>query len=299
MRLIMQGHRNRFELENVIRLFLPQEKVRTEGERLFADEPDVLAGLEKGPSTTRVTVRQQADGFDRTREAEVGNDHPSYEAECEFRLADALYRLLEAWTGTRPPWGLVTGVRPVKLLRRLTRELGEDRAVGEMRDRLLVSPEKLELCRRTLHNEDRLLALSRPESFSLYVSVPFCPTRCAYCSFVSHTVERAGKLVEPYVERLAEELEATGRIARELGLRLETVYFGGGTPTSLTAEQLEVLFRAVEAHFDLSALRDYTVEAGRPDDQGRWGHPYQYQSPDPAGGRAAGHRAAAHRRPVL
>lgn len=213
MRLIMQGHRNRFELENVVRLFLPQEKVRTEGERLFADEPDVLAGLEKGPSATRVTVRLQADGFDRTREAEVGNDHPSYEAECEFRLADALYRLLEAWTGTRPPWGLVTGVRPVKLLRRLTRELGEDRAVGEMRDRLLVSPEKLELCRRTLHNEDRLLALSRPESFSLYVSVPFCPTRCAYCSFVSHTVERAGKLVEPYVERLAEELEATGRIA--------------------------------------------------------------------------------------
>ena len=265
MRLIMQGHRNRFELENVVRLFLPQEKVRTEGERLFADEPDVLAGLEKGPSATRVTVRLQADGFDRTREAEVGNDHPSYEAECEFRLADALYRLLEAWTGTRPPWGLVTGVRPVKLLRRLTRELGEDRAVGEMRDRLLVSPEKLELCRRTLHNEDRLLALSRPESFSLYVSVPFCPTRCAYCSFVSHTVERAGKLVEPYVERLAEELEATGRIARELGLRLETVYFGGGTPTSLTAEQLEVLFRAVEAHFDLSALREYTVEAGRPD----------------------------------
>lgn len=80
------------------------------------------------------------------------------------------------------------------------------------------------------HNEDRLLALSRPESFSLYVSVPFCPTRCAYCSFVSHTVERAGKLVEPYVERLAEELEATGRIARELGLRLETVYFGGRAP---------------------------------------------------------------------
>ena len=96
-----------------------------------------------------------------------------------------------------------------------------------------------------------------------------CPCRSAppaarIAPLVSHTVERAGKLVEPYVERLAEELEATGRIARELGLRLETVYFGGA-PHLLTAEQLEVLFRAVEAHFDLSALREYTVEAGRPD----------------------------------
>ena len=264
MRLIMQGHRNRFELENVVRLFLPQEKVLTEGECPL-DEPDALTRLEKGPDVTRVTVRLRAGEFDRLLEAVVENAHPSYEAECELALADCLYRLLEEWAGIRPPWGLVTGVRPVKLLRRLARERGEDGALGEMRDRLRVSPEKLELSRRTLHNEDRLLALSRPESFSLYVSVPFCPTRCAYCSFVSHTVERAGKLVGPYVELLAKELEKTGQIAKALGLRLETVYFGGGTPTSLTAAQLSTLFQAVETHFDLSNLREYTVEAGRPD----------------------------------
>ena len=163
MRLIMQGHRNRFELENVVRLFLPQEKVRRRGSASLPMSRTSWPGW-KGGLPPPVTVRLQADGFDRTREAEVGNDHPSYEAECEFRLADALYRLLEAWTGTRPPWGAGDGGAPCQASPPPYPELGEDRAVGEMRDRLLVSPEKLELCRRTLHNEDRLLALSRPES---------------------------------------------------------------------------------------------------------------------------------------
>ena len=255
MRLIMQGHQNRFELENVIRLFLPQE----------TDEIEAVTLLEKGPDTTRLVCRVRADGFDRTLTGEVENAHPVYDSECEFVLADRLYRLLEAWTGIRPPWGLVTGVRPVKLLRRLAKDMGEEAAAAELRDRLLVTPEKTALCRETLKNEDRLLALSRPDSYSLYVSIPFCPSRCAYCSFVSHTVERAGKLIGPYVELLTKELEETGRIARSLGLRLETVYFGGGTPTSLTAEQLTVLLRAVDRSFDLSNLREYTVEAGRPD----------------------------------
>ena len=107
--------------------------------------------------------------------------------------------------------------------------------------------------------------MSRPDSFSLYVSIPFCPTRCDYCSFVSHTTERSTKLIPTYVELLQEELCVTAAVARELGLRLETVYFGGGTPTSLTAEQLTALLATVEQAFDLSHLREYTVEAGRPD----------------------------------
>lgn len=108
---------------------------------------------------------------------------------------------------------------------------------------------------------------SRPESFSLYLSIPFCPTRCSYCSFVSHsiTASKAQKLLPRYVELLCEELAITGRIASELGLRLETVYYGGGTPTTLAAEDLMRLHAAVEENFDLSTMREYTVEAGRPD----------------------------------
>lgn len=98
----------------------------------------------------------------------------------------------------------------------------------------------------------------------MYVSIPFCPSRCDYCSFVSQTVTRAAKLVPAYVELLTQELRETGRIAASLGLRLETVYFGGGTPTTLTAEQLARLLQTIGESFDLSHLREYTVEAGRP-----------------------------------
>lgn len=187
------------------------------------------------------------------------------EDRCELRMAQLLYSLFVRLFGYAHDWGIVTGVRPIKLLRRLTQERGAEAADAWFRDQLLVLDNKRELSRETLAHENRVLSLSRPDSFSLYLSIPFCPTRCDYCSFVSQTVVRAAKLIPEYVRLLAQEVAQTGVLARELGLRLETVYFGGGTPTTLTAEQLDTLLRAVEEHFDLSSVREYTVEAGRPD----------------------------------
>ena len=134
------------------------------------------------------------------------------------------------------------------------------------RDRLLVSDRKRALAAETLHHENAILALSRPESFSLYLSVPFCPTRCDYCSFVSHTTERSARLIPTYVELLQREIEETARIARELSLRLETVYMGGGTPTTLSAEQhARQCCPRRSAALICSSVREFTVEAGRPD----------------------------------
>lgn len=265
MKLCMRGHSYRFELENICRLFLPQEPVTV------VSQPDgegicVLTVRETAAGKSRLSVRLSWEDFDRELTAEVPQDMPKYEDECELTLATLLYRLFSELFGITQTWGIVTGVRPVKLLRRLRREYGSEEAAAEyMHRRLLVSEDKLLLCRRTLQAEDRLLALSRDDSFSLYISIPFCPTRCDYCSFVSRTIERAAKLIPPYVEALEQEIAYTGRLARELGLRLETVYFGGGTPTVLSAQQLKRLLCAVETHFDLSHLREYTVEAGRPD----------------------------------
>ncbi len=266
MILYLQGHSFHFELQNICRLFLPQEKiVIPESELEDYTGVTVYTVLEKGEKTTQLRCRLHLDDFDRTLEAAVENAHSEYRDECELVLCELLYRLLADLCGVTQDWGLVTGVRPVKLLRRLKAELGEEKAVAWLRDRLLVSSKKLELCRNTLEAEDAILGLSRPESFSLYVSIPFCPTRCDYCSFVSQTVTRAAKLMPSYVEFLSQELAYTGALVRELGLRLETVYFGGGTPTTLSAEQLKTLTDTVAAHFDLSSVREYTVEAGRPD----------------------------------
>ena len=267
MHLYLQGHDFHFELENVCRLFLPLEKIITHHEE-YADDGEgliVVCTLHSQGDDTYLSCRVCLDGFDHTLESTVSNDAAEYRDTCELELCTLLYNLLVKLLGFTHGWGLITGVRPVKLLRRLTREMGAEQALTYFRDKLLVGEEKRELCRTTLQNEDRLLALSEPRSFSLYVSIPFCPTRCDYCSFVSQTVVQAKKLIPTYVECLCQEIAHTGAIAKSLGLRLETVYFGGGTPTTLSAEQLTALFRAVEASFDLSTVREYTVEAGRPD----------------------------------
>ena len=114
---------------------------------------------------------------------------------------------------------------------------------------------------------DPSLKCTQPKSFSLYISIPYCPSRCSYCSFVSHSITNrsALKLVPSYVEHLCREIAYTGKLAASLGLRLESVYWGGGTPTTLEPEQLAQILSAVEQNFDLSTLREYTVEAGRPD----------------------------------
>lgn len=266
MVLYLQGHDYHFELQNVCRLFLPQERlIVAQSDDTPSDGVALIARLEKQATETALSCRLHLADYDETRCAQVDNTHPDHKNECELVLCELLYELLSDAFHTVQDWGIVTGVRPVKLLRRLIAEEGEEKALAHLRDRLFVSEHKLSLSRTTLEAENRILALSKPESFSLYVSVPFCPSRCDYCSFVSQTVTRASKLIPEYVDRLAEEIAFTGALAKELRLRLETVYFGGGTPTTLTPEQLVTLTRAVEASFDLSTVREYTVEAGRPD----------------------------------
>ncbi|HPU58245.1 MAG TPA: coproporphyrinogen dehydrogenase HemZ, partial [Candidatus Avimonas sp.] len=183
----------------------------------------------------------------------------------ERKLSVQLYRLFVKHYGFTLSWGAITGVRPVKLLRQFAAEIGREKAAEWFKDELLVSDEKISLCLDILNIENEIIALSRPESFSLYISIPFCPSRCDYCSFVSHTVEKAARLIPLYIENLCKEIEYTGAVSRELGLRLETVYIGGGTPTSISAEQLGLVLDAINRSFDLSNLREFTVEAGRPD----------------------------------
>lgn len=266
MHLLLRGQDFHFEMENICRLFLPDEKIVT----LYDTEDDgsfpgltVTGTLTNEGGKVHLSVRLHIGDTDNTLTDTL--PETADKDTCELGMTTLLYRLLCDWLQTSQPWGLVTGVRPVKLLRRLTALHGEEAALSHFRDRLLVSEPKLKRLHTVLHTENELLALSRPDSCSLYVSIPFCPTRCDYCSFVSQTVQRAASLIPEYVEKLKEELAAVGDMQRKLGLRLETVYFGGGTPTTLSAEMLSELFQVIERHFDLSHVREYTVEAGRPD----------------------------------
>lgn len=256
MNLYVKNHNFHFELENLTRLFFPNEKITVIRDFSEPQPPYIYTEV-----SDKITISVNIGSFNKSETAvkKLTDD------DNELVSAQLLYKLLCDFTGLTQPWGILTGVRPVKLLRRLAEELSEEQAVKKFEKDFFVSNEKIALSRETEHNERKILELSKPESFSLYVGIPFCPSRCSYCSFVMASIERAEKLIEPYTKLLCEEIKQTAEIANKLGLRLETVYFGGGTPTTLSAEQLDTVLRTVNKSFDMSTCREFTVEAGRPD----------------------------------
>jgi len=178
----------------------------------------------------------------------------------------SFYRAATAATRIAPPWGALTGIRPGKIATALF-ETGatSPQVLRTLTEEYQVTSRRAALCIDTANAGLKSKATLTPKDICLYVGIPFCPTRCAYCSFVSHDVERSMHLVEPYLAALSREMEATGQVVRELGLRVVALYIGGGTPTTLTTAQLRALTEALASHFDFSHLREYTVEAGRPD----------------------------------
>lgn len=256
MNLYVKNHNFHFELENLTRLFFPNEKITVIRDFSEPQPPYIYTEV-----SDKITISVNIGSFNKSETAvkKLTDD------DNELVSAQLLYKLLCDFTGLTQPWGILTGVRPVKLLRRLAEESSEEQAVKKFENDFFVSNEKIALSRETEHNERKILELSKPESFSLYVGIPFCPSRCSYCSFVMASIERAEKLIEPYTKLLCEEIKRTAEIANKLGLRLETVYFGGGTPTTLSAEQLDTVLGTVNNSFDMSTCREFTVEAGRPD----------------------------------
>ena len=257
-------HSFHYEMENLCRVFFPNDEIKVVKGAQTCDGDRITTALINDGG--RVSVRASALLSGREYSQEIPADGED-EKEQERLMAVALFRILTYATGYTPTWGILTGVRPSKLMITLIKEYGRQGAYEYFTGKLLVSDSKTRLAMSVADAEERIINSSSPESFSLYIGIPFCPTRCSYCSFVSHSIETPGakKLVPTYIDKLCEEIAHTGETARDLGLRLESVYFGGGTPTSLPAEGIDKICSAVAGSFDVNAAREYTVEAGRPD----------------------------------
>lgn len=249
----------RYECENLCRLFFPYSPVRVApGERPEAGEPWAEAVIESAGEQYKYQVAVSDGRQTVTR----GDSQTSLE---EYAMTNLLYGAFSQLTGYAPAWGMLTGIHPVKLLGQYCRELGEEAGAEKFRTRCHVSPQKTELALRVLRAQRPAVEAFGENDFCLYVGIPFCPTRCSYCSFVSQSVEQAKKLMEPYFDLLLKELEKTAGVTRLLGLSLRAVYIGGGTPTTLTAAQLSRLCGKLREQFDFSRCLEFTVEAGRPD----------------------------------
>lgn len=258
MILYISHHFFHYEAGNLCRLFFPYEDLKTiEYPEPLPADPFVISAEILG-GTYRVAIKRE--GKELCRESGAADPDDS-----EYSITSLMYLTCSDFCDYRPEWGMLTGIHPVKLYTQYVERVGGAEADRIFKEKFFVSEEKLELCRKIERVQRPSIQALGPDDFSLYISIPFCPTRCAYCSFVSQSIEKQKNMIEPYVEKLLEELDYTAQVTKETGLRLVSVYMGGGTPTTLNSDQLTRVISRVKESFDLSACREFTVEAGRPD----------------------------------
>ena len=266
MKLIFEGHDYRYAVEQSLLAFFPTERPVYEGE----DPNAAVVVLRDGGGDWTASTDLTVDG--RTAQGQARAVLPAeadeYQRERLLQRAVKLsfFQAARALTGVTPAWGALTGIRPAKLAAGLLEEGRTAREADEvLRDTYFVSAQRRRLCLECAQAGLEAQRDLRPNQISLYVGIPFCPTRCAYCSFVSNSVEKSFHLVEPYLEALHREIESAAEMVRELGLEIKSFYMGGGTPTTLTADQMDRLLASLHASFGLDRAVELTVEAGRPD----------------------------------
>ena len=268
-----QPERYRYAAEQMMLTLFPGERPEyPEGEpRTMEEGPRAVFSLSLSGEEGDLSARVLWQGREETGHMPVSASQLDAAPEAVYHVLQHALKLAFYQAGVRllghePPWGALTGVRPVKLpTRAMLRGDTPAQAREELEREYRVSPARAELavdCARASLAVRRAL---RPREVSLYIGIPFCPTRCAYCSFVSADVGRTLKLVDPYVEALLREIDALAPVLEELGLTIRSLYMGGGTPTTLSARQLEQVLARCRQVLPLEGCSEYTVEAGRPD----------------------------------
>lgn len=263
--IILRLNRNEFEydIQALVKAFYPRRDLKTViTEADDAEAEDLIVRVSYMDDRIHLSLEEVG------KRSLIGCTQPvDYEnrTDTKNKLKQELYRMLCKWTGRELPWGSLTGIRPTKIaVSMLEQGKSEEEIRQHMETTYFTSPQKTELAIEIGKRELKLLEqIDYTQGYSLYIGVPFCPTTCAYCSFTSYPVKLYETLTEPYVEALIEEMGYVSRACAEK--KLTTVYIGGGTPTTLSPEQLDRLLRAVRSRFDFSHVLEFTVEAGRPD----------------------------------
>ena len=250
-RIYLNQVNNKYEFEELIKIFLKTSEFQLFG----ADEEIENSKTESSETDIIIKVPDHllVDNCGKADKKTVKNQIKRY-----------LYDELRKNTGITPDWGILTGVRPVKLAGELTATQGSAEKAGRiLSDEYYLSPEKARLLLDICELQSKILKPSSQSAVGLYIGIPFCPTRCVYCSFPSNQAKE--KQIEQYLEALHREISFVAEQMSKKSWYPESIYIGGGTPTTLSAVQLDVLLSGITSSFDLTNLKEFTVEAGRPD----------------------------------
>lgn len=264
MKLYLKGHTERYPVEQLQLQLFPQEASEFV-EVPFSDENGTISALFSGDRWVTAAATVYYNGEKAYAQKRIAKQ--SADVRHVRRILQQSYYLAAAKLLPKlPPWGALSGVRPSKLSTKCMQSGGTRRDADRiLRDVYFVSPERRRLCLDASEHTLEAAGLLEKNDLSVYIGIPFCPTRCAYCSFVSQSIERFGDYLPPYLQALHREIEYTGKLLKSSGCRIRSLYMGGGTPTTLDAQQMQSLLSRIRDSFELSGCLEFTVEGGRPD----------------------------------
>ncbi|MBR3879203.1 MAG: coproporphyrinogen dehydrogenase HemZ [Clostridia bacterium] len=270
MKLRVSGNINQYYVQTLCMIFFPGEK--------FSEDADIQAASNAVPELSLALVENEDGGVNVHAELSLEEKYASCDKIYPHRedithdrlkkiaVGDAILSVCGEVIGYRPSWGMLVGVRPSKVATEMLESgMSKTRVKKTLVSDYFVIPKKAALATEVALNEAEFVKTADDGECSVYISIPFCPTRCAYCSFVSYTSRKLLATIPDYLIALGDEINKTFALIRELGLRVKTVYIGGGTPTILDEDQLDWLLSMVEKNVDVRTLDEYTLEAGRPD----------------------------------
>ena len=254
MNLTLVGHEDRYAVEQLLLSLFPE-----------GAEPTAVSTLHRGKTWLTATAKITLNG----RTASASRRLKVSEETVRLRrraLQQSVYLAAVPLLPEVPAWGALAGVRPTKLTTKHLLEGGTPKSADRLlKDTYFVTPARRRLAVDCSVSTVAAIERTERQDLSVYIGIPFCPTRCAYCSFVSRSVGKKTELLEPYLQKLLEEIAVTGALLKESGYTVRSLYMGGGTPTTLSSDQMARLLDAIQEHFDLSRCLEFTVEGGRPD----------------------------------
>lgn len=253
IKLYCINHDTEYEINNIIHLFEPYIEGDYELKSIY-EEGAALAQLIKEDSVI----------FEKKSPIEPADSELKAKRNMKLMLKEVVYEVLYQLTGKAMPWGMLTGIRPTKIVHDYQKQGKDEKSLRERFDTVYhISKPKVDLMIEVAKAEEEILCKNKQDEISIYIGIPFCPTRCVYCSFTAYAIDAKKKHVETYLDALCKEISFIAKAQK--GKPIRSLYIGGGTPTSLNEAQLERLLRHIRAEFDLEEIDEYTIEAGRPD----------------------------------
>ena len=264
--VVLKGHDFKYEVSELVKLFTSEFRMLDTRDCMMVVENSVFFHNNKVFSKTVYCENYNEINEHVEYRSLEGLSERENKKVIKETIKRSMFKILEKRFRITPPWGILTGIRPVKIVHSLLDDNFSDEEIREkLTNDYFISDEKIDLALSIAKRERKFIYPIDENKVSLYVSIPFCPTRCYYCSFPANSLKQFGGLKPTYVAKLLEEVDGVAKLLEEQNKSIETLYIGGGTPTTLSPEEMDTLIKGLFERFDLSNIKEFTVEAGRPD----------------------------------